>query len=172
MGLVQMPLDIGSIMTASVALGIAVDDTVHLLSRFASRRARGLTQVNASIGALKQCGYAMVQTTLVCGLSLMVYRLSDFNPTRNFAVLMFGLLSAALLGDLIFLPALLSSPLGRLLARPVGTDPQAEISRDGESPISDTRELPVRNPAHPKSSSVGEPAMAQRIHSEAADRLP
>ena len=36
MGLLAIPLDIGSVMSASVALGIAVDDTVHLLSRFGS----------------------------------------------------------------------------------------------------------------------------------------
>jgi predicted RND superfamily exporter protein len=45
MGLVRSPLDIGSVMTASVALGIAVDDTVHLLSRYWSRRARGFVSV-------------------------------------------------------------------------------------------------------------------------------
>jgi predicted RND superfamily exporter protein len=146
MGLLRSPLDIGSVMTASVALGIAVDDTIHLLSRFGSRRARGFGQIRAAFGALGQCGWAMFQTTLVCGLSLMAYWFSDFVPTSRFALLMFALLTAALAGDLLLLPALMSSYLGRWLSRTVGSDPSAELSAelpDGPPP-NDVRRLPVR----------------------------
>ena len=130
MGLIQSPLDIGSVMTASVALGIAVDGTVHLLSRYGSRRQRGFGQIRAAFGALGQCGWAMFQTTLVCGLALMCYWFSEFVPTSRFALLMFGLLSAALLGDVLLLPAMMASPLGRLLSKTVGNDPDAAISAD------------------------------------------
>tara|TARA_R110002049_G_scaffold47902_1_gene138417 strand:+ start:124992 stop:127412 length:2421 start_codon:yes stop_codon:yes gene_type:complete len=147
MGLIRAPLDIGSVMTASVALGIAVDDTVHLLSRFGSRRARGFGQIRAAFGALGQCGWAMFQTTLVCGLSLMAYWFSDFVPTSRFALLMFGLLTAALVGDVFLLPGLMSSSLGRWLSRPVGADPAAKISADQPppSPLIDFRRLPRRS---------------------------
>ncbi|MCG8648250.1 MAG: MMPL family transporter [Pirellulales bacterium] len=130
MGLVRLPLDIGSVMSASVALGIAVDDTVHLLSRFGSRRARGLGQIRAAYGALAQCGWAMFQTTLVCGLSLMVYWLSDFVPTSRFSLFMFGLLSAALMGVVFLLPTLMSTPLGRWLSRTVGANAAATLYSD------------------------------------------
>lgn len=143
MGLMKTPLDIGSVMTASVALGIAVDDTVHLLSRFGSRRAQGLGQIRAAHGALSQCGWAMLQTTMVCGLSLMVYWFSDFVPTSQFALLMFGLLSAALFGDVFLLPSLMASPLGHYLAHTVGSDPEARIENDQETPI-DARRIRVR----------------------------
>jgi len=132
MGLMRTPLDIGSVMTASVALGIAVDDTVHLLSRFGSRRARGLSRRRSAFGALDQCGTAMLQTTLVCGLSLMVYWFSDFVPTSRFSVLMFCLLSAALLGDVFLLPALMASRLGNLLSRSVGVDPEAALTHESD----------------------------------------
>ena len=138
MGLNQTALDIGSVMTASVALGIAVDDTIHLLSRFGSRRKRGFGQIRAAHGALSQCGWAMFQTTMVCGLSLMAYYFSDFVPTSQFAVLMFGLLSAALICDVFLLPALMASPLGKYLAHTVGADPAAELSL--EKPM-DTRRI-------------------------------
>ena len=146
MGLVRSPLDIGSVMTASVALGIAVDDTVHLLSRFGSRRARGFGQIRAAFGALGQCGWAMFQTTLVCGLSLMSYWFSDFVPTSRFALLMFGLLTAALVGDVLLLPGLMASPVGRWLSRTVGSDPEAKISADQPTrePPKDVRRLPTR----------------------------
>ncbi|WP_168565509.1 efflux RND transporter permease subunit [Crateriforma spongiae] len=130
MGLIRSPLDIGSVMTASVALGIAVDDTVHLLSRFGSRRARGLSLPRSALGALDQCGIAMLETTMICGLSLMVYWFSDFVPTSHFAVLMFSLLSAALFGDVFLLPAMMASPLGNYLSRTVGSDPEASLTHE------------------------------------------
>lgn len=147
MGWIQLPLDIGSVMSASVALGIAVDDTVHLLSRFGSRRARGLGQIRAAYGALSQCFWAMFQTTLVCGLSLMVYWLSNFVPTSRFSLFMFGLLSAALLGVVFLLPTLMSTPLGRWLARPIGADAEATLYADDADemqPPADVRRLPTR----------------------------
>ena len=146
MGLARIPLDIGSVMSASVALGIAVDDTVHLLSRYGSRRARGLGQIRASFGALAQCGWAMFQTTLVCGVSLMVYWFSDFVPTSRFSLLMFGLLASALLGVIFLLPTLMASPLGRWLAHTIGASPEATVFADQpdvETPR-DVRRLPTR----------------------------
>ena len=116
MGLTQTPLDIGSVMTASVALGIAVDATIHLLSRFAGQLKLGLSRHAAATEALRICGPAMWQTTAVCGLSPLVYGLSHFVPTQRFALMMLGLLSAALVGDVILMPAILASPLGRWLA--------------------------------------------------------
>ena len=63
--------------------------------------------------AYQRCGAAMTQTTLIGGLGLSVFALSSFTPTQRFGVLMLTLLAAALLGDLLFLPAILSSPLGK-----------------------------------------------------------
>ena len=66
--------------------------------------------------AYQRCGAAMTQTTLIGGLGLSVFALSSFTPTQRFGVLMLTLLAAALLGDLLFLPAILSSPLGKYFA--------------------------------------------------------
>ncbi len=155
MGLAEMPLDIGSVMTASVALGIAVDDTIHLLSRFGSRTAKGMGAQRAAWGAMKQCGMAMVHTTLVCGLSLMVYGMSDFVPTRQFAFLMFGLLSVALIGDLFLLPSLMIVRVGRYLAKPVMSDAGAELSDEPSAhPPVDARRLPTEMmPRHQSTTS-------------------
>jgi predicted exporter len=146
MGLLQIPLDIGSVMSASVALGIAVDDTIHLLARFGSRRARGFGQIRAAYGALAQCGWAMFQTTLVCGVSLMVYWFSDFVPTSRFSLFMFAMLSTALLGVFFLLPPLMASRLGRFLSRPVGASAEAALAADTPSSddIPDVRRLPPR----------------------------
>ncbi len=107
-------IDIGSIMTASVAMGIAVDDTLHFLSVFRRQLDRGESRVEAVRSAYAECGRAMIQTTLICGSGLAIFALSDFVPTARFAWMMVALLAAALVGDLIVLPAFLLSPVGKV----------------------------------------------------------
>lgn len=107
-------VDIGSMMTASVAMGIAVDDTVHFLTWFRRGMHNGMSRQEAVADAYRRCAMAMSQTTAIAGLSLLVFGLSPFQPVSQFGILMFVLLLGALVGDLIFLPALLAGPAGRL----------------------------------------------------------
>ncbi|MCA9103605.1 MAG: MMPL family transporter [Planctomycetales bacterium] len=108
------PVDIGTVMTASIALGIAVDDTLHFLTFFRRGLASGNDRRAAVRFALEHCGTAMMQTSVSCGLGMMVFAFSSFLPTSQFAWSMATLLALALAADLIFLPALLIGPLGRL----------------------------------------------------------
>jgi len=126
MGHGNMLVDIGTMMTASVAMGVAVDDTIHFLTFFRDYINRGMTRVEAVIETYRRVGPAMTQTTIVGGLGLFVFALSTFTPTQRFGTLMLVLLAAALVGDLILLPALLAGPLGRWFRpRPpvAGTEP-------------------------------------------------
>ncbi len=116
MGWCEYSLDIGSVMTASVALGIAVDDTLHLLSHFRSARQRGQDLYASAREAVHYCGVAMLQTTIVCGLALAIYFASEFKPTQRFALFMGILLAMAWLGVSALLPAMMTSKLGRWLA--------------------------------------------------------
>ncbi len=114
MGWAGIMVDIGTMMTASVALGVAVDDTVHYLTWFRKGLDEGRDRKGAAMLAYERCATAMSQTTLIGGLGLAVFAFSTFTPTQRFGVMMLTLLSAALIGDLIFLPAVLSGPVGRL----------------------------------------------------------
>lgn len=109
----DIPVQIGSVMTASAALGIAVDDTVHLLTWFRRGLDQGMTRREAVVNAFRLCSGAMVHTSLICAGGLIVFALSSFVPILHFAWLMVFLLGSALLGDLILLPAILVGPLGR-----------------------------------------------------------
>jgi hypothetical protein len=117
MGWLRIPVDVGAVLTASVALGIAVDDTLHLLTWFARGLQDGLSRTDAIRNAYRRCAGAMIQTTLICGLGLLVLAHSSFVPTQRFAWLILLLLLAALVGDLLLLPALLAGPLGKFFAR-------------------------------------------------------
>jgi len=117
MGWLGITVDIGSMMCASVALGVGVDDTIHFLRWFRRSRQDGMDRKGAIMNAYQRCGTAMMQTTIVGGLGLAVLALSSFTPTQRFGYLMLTLLSAALVGDLLLLPALLAGPLGRVFSR-------------------------------------------------------
>ena len=113
MGWTAKLVDVGAMMTASVALGIAVDDTLHFLTWFGRGLKQGQTRPQAIVEAYQRCAPAMTQTTLIAGLGLLVFALSSFQPVSQFGLLMFILLGAALVGDLVLLPAMLATRLGK-----------------------------------------------------------
>lgn len=117
MGWLQIPVDIGSMMTASVALGIAIDGTLHFLIWFRRETSQGVSPREAVARTYRHCGTAMWQTAVICGLGLLVFAFSQFVPTRRFAWMMLLLLLLAVVGDLILLPALLTGPLRRVFLR-------------------------------------------------------
>ncbi|HBJ34989.1 MAG TPA: hypothetical protein DDZ51_09560 [Planctomycetaceae bacterium] len=113
LGWLGYPIDIGSIMTASVAMGIAVDETLHFLNFFNRCLDAGSSREEAVLASYQHCGRAMIQTTLICGAGLTIFALGDFVPTARFAWMMVTLLITALIGDLILLPSLLLHPFLR-----------------------------------------------------------
>ncbi|MCH8042769.1 MAG: MMPL family transporter [Planctomycetes bacterium] len=114
MGWLDIQVQIGSVMTASAALGIAVDDTIHFLTWYRRGLRSGQSRHAALGDSLQRCAGAMLLTTLICGAGLAVFGLSSFVPILHFAWLMVTLLLAAIIGDLVLLPAILAGPLGRM----------------------------------------------------------
>ncbi|MFG0266596.1 MAG: RND family transporter [Rhodopirellula sp. JB055] len=114
MGHLRTAVDIGTMMTASVAMGVAVDDTIHFLTWFRQFLEEGKSRKDAVIETYRRVGPAMTQTTIVGGLGLFIFAMSTFTPTQRFGTLMLVMLAAALIGDLILLPALLAGPLGKV----------------------------------------------------------
>ena len=110
-------VDIGSMMTASVAMGVAVDDTIHFLNWYRGALANGYDRTSAIKIAYDRVATAMTQTTLIGGFGLSAFALSTFTPTQRFGVLMLILLGMALIGDLILLPALIAGPLGKYFGK-------------------------------------------------------
>ena len=108
-------------MTASVALGIAVDDTVHLLTwfgRFGEKRQSTTARVSAALG---RAAVPIARTSLILGSSLGIFAFCGFQPIAQFGTLLFLLLTVAVVADLVFLPALLAGPIGRWFFSPRGS---------------------------------------------------
>jgi predicted RND superfamily exporter protein len=163
MGHLNVVVDIGTMMTASVAMGVAVDDTIHFLTWFRRAIRAGLDRRAAIKAAYGRVSVAMTQTTLISGLGLSVFALSTFTPTQRFGVMMLTLLLAALIGDLILLPALLAGPLGRFVCpKDAGSMPPAGQAADPSSAASSA--------AH-EAGSVAAMHVARREGRSAASRL-
>lgn len=135
MGLFGFTLDSGAMITTTVALGIAVDDTSHFLWWFShcstSEPARAEAAAEAQFEtadarsmiyrAFGHCATPMLRTTVICGLGIGMFAFSPFLPVAKFGALMTLLLIAALVGDLILLPALLALAHGSRKRRTIET---------------------------------------------------
>ena len=115
-GWTRVALDIGSVMTASVALGMAVDGTFHFLTFFRHALPAAADRENRTAAvraAYRHAAGALAQSALVCGIGILAFAASPFAPTRRFAWMLSLLVFAALVGDLVVLPALLTTRAGR-----------------------------------------------------------
>jgi len=100
-------LNVANVIVFAISLGVAVDDTIHFLSRFSEETARGIAVDEAIRRVLTSAGETMILTTVLIVGGLSVFVLSDFLPTRRFAELTALTMAVALAGDLLLLPACL-----------------------------------------------------------------
>jgi hypothetical protein len=114
MGWLGIAIDIGSMMTASIALGVAVDDTIHFLSWFRGNVLKMRDRKAAIVASYRQCGTPTLQAACISGLGLSVFAFSTFTPTQRFGWLMLTILIAGVIAELVLLPAILAGPLGRV----------------------------------------------------------
>ena len=107
MGFQDIKLRPTTAMTFAIALGIAVDDTIHFLARFRQEYAK-TNDIQKSIkNTLETTGKAIISTTIVLSLGFAVLYFSDLMPNHEFGILSTIILSAALIGSILLLPALL-----------------------------------------------------------------
>lgn len=120
MGWLGITVDLGSMLTISTALGIAVDNELHFIDHFRRLCRAGLSREEAVRGTLRHSTAPIIQSAFISGAGMLVLTLSPFLPTVRFGGLMFLLLAAACLGDLLLLPAILKSPMGRVFVSKTG----------------------------------------------------
>jgi predicted RND superfamily exporter protein len=83
MGWLGIPVDIGSMMAASIALGVAVDDTIHYLAWFRDDYQVLRDRNAAVVSAFARSATPTLQAALVNGLGLSVFAVSSFTPTSR-----------------------------------------------------------------------------------------
>lgn len=103
------PLEIASVCAFTVCLGIAVDDTIHFLTQYRSELDRHGNVETALRDAFQGVGSAMIITTFILITGFGTVLTSDLPGQRYFAAMAVSTIAAALVGDLVFLPALLAT---------------------------------------------------------------
>jgi predicted RND superfamily exporter protein len=121
MGLLGIPLDYNKVMIAAVSIGIAVDDTIHLVSRYHHEFLLCGDYQKALRDAMQDVGRALLITSiaLVFGFLMLLFSVMANNTT--FGVLIATTITVALVADFLLMPALVLTfkPFGPEGARAV-----------------------------------------------------
>jgi uncharacterized protein len=101
-------VDIGMMMTGSIAFGMSVDATYHLLFAYQEAIKAGHSSKTASYYSLVQTGKPIFEAAAIASIGMLALTLSNFTPTVRFGLLMAVLLWSAVVGCLVQLPAILA----------------------------------------------------------------
>ncbi len=107
MGLFGIHLDAMTAMVASIAIGLAVDDSIHFVSRVRLHLADGIEMVEALRRSTIEIGRALVFTSIALAVGFSVMMLSAFVGTIHFGLLCLLTILFALAADLLLLPVVL-----------------------------------------------------------------
>lgn len=107
MGALHIPLNTATALISVVAIGIAVDDTIHFLTDYSRHRNEKMTIPQALQRTTIDKGLAITATSLILMFGFGVLLCSHFVPTISFGGLSAVIMFTAWLGDLIVLPALM-----------------------------------------------------------------
>jgi diguanylate cyclase (GGDEF)-like protein len=131
MGWLGIPLSMATSLIASIAIGLAVDDTIHYLVRYNREFKQTLDKRKALENTIYSVGKPIIYTTLTVSIGFSVLMVSNFKPTAVFGLLMVITMFSALVADLILLPSLMLHvelvTIWDLLKLKLGKDPQKGI---------------------------------------------
>lgn len=96
-----------TVIVFNVCLGLAVDDTVHLLAALARHRREGVSAATAVRRAVAEMGNAVVIGGVVLGVGFATVTASSVPTLAGFGLLACAAVVAATVAELVFLPALL-----------------------------------------------------------------
>lgn len=131
MAVAGIPLDAATIMMAGIALGIAVDDSVHVMWIYQKHLSTERSPNAAVILAMRDVSSAIATTTVTALTGFSVLIASEFAPLRSFGLIAGLALVIALIADLTLLPVLL------VLA---GVKPEHAVLAPIEYNVSDTKD--------------------------------
>lgn len=125
MGWMGVPLDYVKLLIAPVAIGIAVDDTIHHVTRFRHEFYERGNYAEALEASMHDVGRALFITSVVLVLGFLVFTLSALDAQEAFGQLLAATIITALIADFVLMPALF------LVFKPFGPEftPQVETEK-------------------------------------------
>jgi predicted RND superfamily exporter protein len=107
MFLFNMPLDMFTLLIGAIALGLAVDDTVHFMHNFRRYQERGLSIDKSVRYTLLGTGRAIVVTSIVLSMGFLVLLMGEMNNMYNFGILTATAIIVAMVADFFLVPAIM-----------------------------------------------------------------
>lgn len=107
MGWVGLPLDLFTMLIGSIAIGLAVDDTIHFMHNYRRYHHETGSVEIAIRETLLGTGRAMLVTSIVLSLGFFIYLFSTLQNLINFGWLTGAAIILALLADTFLAPALM-----------------------------------------------------------------
>lgn len=109
MGYADIPLNIGTTMAAAIAIGIAVDDTLHFMLRYNQELRTSKSQQLAMHETIREEALPVVSTSVALCAGFLVLAQSGFEPVAQFGLLSALVIGSALLADFVITPLIISS---------------------------------------------------------------
>ena len=106
-GASPVSMDLFTMMVASIAIGLAVDDTIHFMHNFRRYYEQTGDPKLAVYKTLNTTGRAMLVTTVVLSIGFFIFVFADMNNLFNFGLLTSFTILMALLADYLVAPALM-----------------------------------------------------------------
>lgn len=107
LGFIGIELEAGVSIVFAVIFGIAVDDTIHFLSKFKLARNQGLNIEEAIQVTFTETGKAIVLTSIILFFGFLVMLFSIHPPSVTIGLLISLTLLSAVLADLLLIPLLI-----------------------------------------------------------------
>lgn len=108
-GILDGQLNLAAVTMFSISLGIVVDDTIHLLSKYVRALRSGETVDESIAYAIRTAAPALCFTTVSLGIGFFLLGFSSFELSATQGVMVGSTILLALALDLFYLPVLLSS---------------------------------------------------------------
>jgi uncharacterized protein len=176
LGWAGVDVDMGVVLIGALAMAVAIDGTMSFLSWFHQGAAAGLCRPEAARLAYSRVAPGMLDTMLIAGLGLLALGLSGLTFMQHFGLAAIGVMASAMVGTLLVLPAMATSPLGRFFgAEPAAIEEfealgpaETEAARAAEQEVP-----PVRTDVAAASGPAGphglKPGITAEERQEAAD---
>lgn len=109
MSIFDMPLDMFTMLIGTIALGLAVDDTVHFMHNFRRYELQYNNVDKATRLTLMGTGRAITVTSIVLSMGFLVLTTATMSNMFNFGILTVLAILIALLADFFLIPAIMKT---------------------------------------------------------------
>jgi uncharacterized protein len=111
MALFSITLDIVTVMFSSVAVGVGVDTSFHVIVQYRRQRAIGGEPAEVVTNSLRAAGRPILHTKVSLVAGLLVFLASSFQPIAYFGLLVSLAIVTTSAGSLVLLPAILATEM-------------------------------------------------------------